>query len=83
MSTIFFTVVATLVAALICSEVRAWAPHFVRRLIRIAVSLSPQALRERLHEEWAAHVAEVPGHFGKLIAAGGSCREKYWMASVP
>lgn len=67
-------VAASMLGALARSEIEAWAPALAARLIRLAVSLSPPEIADRLSEEWCAHVNEVPGFLGKIIAAVGFIR---------
>lgn len=59
-------------------EFKAWTPRIVQRLIRRASRRLPEALRDRMEEEWSAHAADVPGEVGKIACALGffaaSCR---------
>jgi hypothetical protein len=75
--------VSVLTAALsrvVAEEFVAWTPAIVRRLIRIAVARLPENYRERFEEEWHSHVNEVPGVFGKLLAAADCSRAAQRMA---
>lgn len=68
------TVIAGMLGALLRSEIEAWAPPLARRLIGLAVRMSPPEMRDRLREEWSAYVEQVPGYVGKVIAATGFVR---------
>jgi lipopolysaccharide/colanic/teichoic acid biosynthesis glycosyltransferase len=52
-------------------EFKAWSPWVVRKVIQHAVRKLPENKRERFAEEWQAHVNEIPGDIGKLLAAFG------------
>ncbi|MBY5838071.1 sugar transferase [Rhizobium leguminosarum] len=56
---------------ILADEFKAWRPNIVHRVIGIAASLLSNADRDRYHEEWSAHVEEVPGDLGKLFSAIG------------
>lgn len=71
MSTITTSILAGLLIAIFCFEAKAWAPRIIARLVAIAVSRVPSSLRDRLHEEWTAHIDEIPGVVGRLAAAVG------------
>lgn len=71
MMSVLLSVIATLIAALICAEAKAWAPRTIKLLLRLAVSQAPADLKQRLHEEWTAYLDEVPGIVGKFTAALG------------
>jgi hypothetical protein len=64
---------------LLTDELKAWTPWIVDRLIRRAVRQSPENLRERLAEEWASHVNEIPGDIGKLLWAFDYLRASWKM----
>ena len=57
------------VAAVLVAEFKDWAPWLSERLRRRAVKSAPRPLRDRLDEEWAAHLCETPGNIGKLVCA--------------
>ena len=61
--------------SLIAAEIVGEATRISRWLIRVAASKLPEHARSRYHEEWLAHLDEVPGLFGKLRHAA-SCRFK-------
>jgi hypothetical protein len=71
MSAIFISIIATLIAAVVGSETKAWAPRLIHSLTKAAVAIMPIQLRERFFEEWSAHIDEMPGVVGRLLAAVG------------
>jgi predicted PurR-regulated permease PerM len=52
-------------------ECKAWTPWIIRYLINRAINKLPDEERVRFEEEWLAHVNELPGEVGKIIAALG------------
>lgn len=60
-----------ILVAIFRSEFEAWMPWVAERLKRAALKPLDGSLRERLDEEWAAHLAETPGFIGKICAAIG------------
>lgn len=58
-------------AVIFRAEFEAWMPWIAERLRRAAVRPLRGALRDRFDEEWASHLAETPGYFGKVFAAIG------------
>ena len=50
---------------------QAWIPRFTGRLLEIAAIRLPYDQRERFAEEWASHINEVSGDFGKIAFAWG------------
>lgn len=61
----------SLVVAIAVLEFEAWLPRIVGRLIKSAVRRLPKSHQARYAEEWAAHVAEIPGAAAKLWHATG------------
>src|SRR4051794_5397418 len=57
--------------SIVAAEALMWAPAIAGCLSRKAASLAPVELRERLEEEWAAHIEQIPGGLGKLLLVGG------------
>ena len=55
-----------------------WIDDVARRATRIAAHNAPESLRERLEEEWLAHLAERTGRLQRLGFALGC----HWAASV-
>jgi hypothetical protein len=53
-------------AKVIADDAKEWTPWVTRRLLDRAVRILPESQRERYAEEWAAHLAEVPGVVAKL-----------------
>ncbi len=64
-------VASSLVATLLWSELDAWGPKISRVLLSRAVANLPAGKRDRFHEEWAAHLGDMPTSFSQLIAAFG------------
>ena len=62
-------ILATASSGLLIDEVKAWIPWIVQRVIRSSIKLLPPDQRDRFEEEWRSHIADLPGEFGKLIAA--------------
>jgi hypothetical protein len=62
---------ASLLAGLCADEVMAWLAWIAFRITRVAVSVLPEAQRERYAEEWRGHLSEVPGSLTKLGIACG------------
>jgi len=64
--------IATATAArLLADEGRSWLPWLSRSVMGHAVATLPHQYRERMREEWARHLGDVPGEIGKLIVAVG------------
>jgi hypothetical protein len=57
------------VVKIIADDSKEWTSWLARRLLNIAVRRLPEGRRERYAEEWAAHLAEVPGVIGKLAVS--------------
>lgn len=64
-------IVATALSRQLADEFKAWMPWIVGRLVGRAVRKLPDEQRNRYAEEWFAHIDEIPGEIGKLIAALG------------
>jgi hypothetical protein len=62
-------IVGAAVVKVIADDAREWTPWVTRRLLDIAVRRLPEGQRERYAEEWAAHLAEVPGVVGKIAVS--------------
>jgi len=76
-------IVAAVVVKVIADDAKEWTPWVTRQILNAAVRRLPEGQQERYAEEWAAHLAEVPGVVAKLavslqfqIAAFGA-RELY------
>jgi hypothetical protein len=52
-------------------EFKAWTPRIIKYLVNRAVHTLAEKERSRFEEEWLAHVNELPGEVGKIIAALG------------
>lgn len=59
------------IAAIFRSEFEACMPWLAERLRRLALKLLSGAIRDRLDEEWAAYLQEIPGYLAKLVCAAG------------
>ena len=62
-------IVSAAVVKVIADDAKEWTPWITRRLLDIAVRRLPNGQRERYAEEWAAHLAEVPGVVGKMAVS--------------
>lgn len=71
MSELAIAVVGTLIAALIWAEFEAWTPRLTAWITKFAARRSPAQLRDRLEEEWLAHVHSTPGRLSPVIVAIG------------
>lgn len=69
--TFLMMLAVALLAVIFRAEFEAWMPWIAERLRRAAVRPLRGALRDRLDEEWASHLAETPGYVGKVVAAMG------------
>lgn len=65
------SVLAAILSRMMVSEIEAWSPSIIRRLVKLAAARLPVKHRARYEEEWQGHVNEVPGVAGKLLAAAG------------
>ena len=59
-------IISGVVVKVVADDAKEWTPWFTQRLLDIAVRRLSEGQRERYAEEWAAHLAEVPGVVGKL-----------------
>jgi biopolymer transport protein ExbD len=62
----------------ISADLSGWIDGIAPRIIQRAARHAPQALSERLEEEWLAHLAERRGRISRLRFACGCC----WAAAV-
>jgi hypothetical protein len=65
------SLLVAVLSRLFVDEFEAWSPTLICLLLRTAVVKLPQDLREKFAEEWNAHIGEVPGKIGKILAAVG------------
>jgi hypothetical protein len=65
------TVVVSITATLLASEVKAWLPWMTKRLVTLSIRILPEDERERYGEEWPSYLSEIPGDIGKALAASG------------
>jgi hypothetical protein len=56
----------------------AWGPRLSNLLLKIAVNRMSLKLRERMREEWQAHLNALPGGLSKLSAAAGFLLSTFW-----
>jgi lipopolysaccharide/colanic/teichoic acid biosynthesis glycosyltransferase len=66
--------VLAITAGLLKDEVIAWLPQIRKAILRIAIRLVPSKHRDRLAEEWAAHINDVPGELSKALVAADFVR---------
>jgi hypothetical protein len=78
----FWGMITALLTRFFGDELKAWVPYFTNRLLRIAIERLPEAQRERFSEEWASHISEVPGEFGRIVFAMGCVVASQEMASM-
>ncbi len=71
LSAICAGVTVAVLGRLTSDEFKAWTPKITRWVLAYAVSRLPEQLRDRYQEEWASHLADVPGDLGKLVEAAG------------
>lgn len=64
-------IIGTLVAALVWTEFEAWSPRLCRSIAKLAARRCPASYRNRLEEEWLAHVQSIPGKLTPLLVAVG------------
>jgi hypothetical protein len=62
-------VVAACLGNSLADDLRARLPSHYATLVRLAVRRAPPHLRERLAEEWGAHLNDMPDNLGKLLLA--------------
>jgi len=62
-------IVAAVVVKVIADDAKEWTPWVTRQLLNAAVRRLPEGQQERYAEEWAAHLAEVPGVIAKLVVS--------------
>lgn len=68
-----FGLVATILVAtlsrLLAEDLKAWVPRLTGHAIERAIRKLPADQRDRLAEQWAADVADIPGDLSKLAFA--------------
>jgi hypothetical protein len=62
-------------------EFKAWTPWVIKHLVNHAVRRLAEEQRSRFAEEWLAHINELPGEIGKVIAALGFIFAAHRMSS--
>jgi hypothetical protein len=50
-------------------EFKAWTPRLTSQILELAVSELPEDKRDRMREEWAGRIEDIPGEVGKWIEA--------------
>ena len=65
------SVLAALLATVLADELRAAQPWLMERVLRVAVCIAPAKYRDRLHEEWRAHLDDAPGDYTRILMALG------------
>jgi hypothetical protein len=64
-------IVGGIIVNLIASELFAWGPKLSERLMQRAVRNLPPEVQDRMREEWASHLAEIPAGLWRILAASG------------
>lgn len=76
------SVVSAVTSSVVSNELKAWGPRMTRGLISRAVLKLPEEQRARYNEEWLSYIDEIPGIFGKLVAAGGLLHAGFKLRSM-
>ena len=71
-------IVLAIVCGILANELFAWGPRLSNLLLKIAVNRMSLKLRERMREEWQAHLDALPGGLSKLSAAAGFLLSTFW-----
>jgi hypothetical protein len=71
-------IVLAIVCGILANELFAWGPRLSDLLLKIAVNRMSLKLRERMREEWQAHLNALPGGLSKLSAAAGFLLSTFW-----
>jgi len=61
------SVVVAVIAKIIVDDVKEWTPRVTVRLMGVVVRMLPEPYQARYREEWASHLADVPGVVGKFV----------------
>ncbi len=64
-------ILGTALSRQLTDECKAWTPWLIKYFINRAINKLHEEERDRFAEEWLAHVNELPGEVGKIIAALG------------
>lgn len=67
----YYSIIVGILVSVVANELTAWLSAISKVLLRINIYFVPEDLKARLAEEWEAHIDQVPGSFGKLIASVG------------
>lgn len=62
-------IVIGIISSLLAAEFYLWFPYFAEKLLYYHASRLPSELSSRMHEEWSAVLADIPGNFAKLVFA--------------
>jgi hypothetical protein len=71
-------IVLAIVCGILANELFAWGPRLSDLLLKIAVNRMSLKLRDRMREEWQAHLNALPGGLSKLSAAAGFLLSTFW-----
>jgi hypothetical protein len=71
-------IVLAVVCGILANELFAWGPCLSDLLLKLAVNRMTPRLRERMREEWRAHLDVLPGGLSKLSAAAGFLLSTFW-----
>lgn len=73
LNAILIAIAVATIAGLCRAEIEAWLPHLATSLKNFALSYYQGPIRERLSEEWEAHILSIPGPMSKVLTAAGFC----------
>ena len=71
-------IILAIVCGILANELFAWGPRLSDLLLKIAVNRMSPKIRERMREEWQAHLGALPAALSKLSAAAGFLFSTFW-----
>lgn len=71
-------IVLAIICGILANELFAWGPRFSDLLLKIAVKRMSPKLKDRMREEWQAHLDTLPGGPSKLGAAASFLLSTFW-----
>jgi hypothetical protein len=71
-------IVLAIICGILANELFAWGPRFSDLLLKIAVKRMSPKLKDRMREEWQAHLDTLPGGLSKLGAAASFLLSTFW-----
>jgi hypothetical protein len=78
--TFLFRLLKTVLSKLVADEIIVLLPLLTDTIVKFAASRVPPYRRERCEEEWASHIADIPGQLRRLLEALGFVRVGYAVA---